>query len=119
MPQAIDYDQLKSDIEAAVEFQVLGNDAYLVLDAHHLDLEEGRFDLNSAERRAVMSVLADLYKIPTGQVEMAEDKPFTEFSSPAAEQDISLYRLINDDGSVTYYLAMPDRTPDDFVATED
>ena len=116
MPQAIDYEQLKSDIGSAVELQVWGSDAYLVLDAHHLDLEEGRFDLNSSERRHVANALTDLYKIPMGTLELANNEPITEVRSP--DQDVSLYRLF-DGESVTYYLALPDKTTDDFVASED
>ncbi|MDP9212297.1 MAG: hypothetical protein M3N59_03410 [bacterium] len=116
MAQAIDDEQLRSDIESAVELQVWGSDAYLVLDAHHLDLEEGRFDLSSTERRAVANAVADLYEIPMGDLELANAEPLTEFRSPS--QDVSLYRLF-DGESVTYYLAMPNRTTDDFVSSGD
>ncbi len=115
MTQAIDYEQLKSDIEASVEAQVWGNDGYLVLDAHHLDLEEGRFDLNSTERRAVADALADLYEIPMGDLELANAEPITELRAPG--QNVSLYRLF-DGESVVYYLAKPGKTTDDFVAED-
>ncbi|MEX2209478.1 MAG: hypothetical protein WD603_03030 [Patescibacteria group bacterium] len=120
MPQAIDYEQLKSDIEAAVEFQVDGMDAPLILDANHLGIEEGRFNLGSEERRLVAQAVSELYGIPFEKFEMAEDEPLTELRSMTG-QDYSAYRLLNDssaDPPVVYCLARSGKDPDDLGVTD-